>query len=264
MWIAVIPAYNEADSIGKVLHNLHPCNFHSIILVANGCNDFTEKKALAAAQGLELELLSFPEPLGIDIPRAVGAAYAQKYHPKGIVFVDGDMTGEITIPIQQLLKGLSQGLDLALTNCYPYFYQCCDLADSVKKYREVVNKRLHLYNKIGLATPSHGPHAISANLLSKIPNEFLAVPPLVLCFAAINNFKINVAATIPHELLGSKIRSAEHADNIADTIIGDCKQALAYLEGNSPPDIREYTENLSTYRKQRRFDLLKKFLNTIP
>ncbi len=264
MWITIIPAQNEGDSIEKVLQSLYPCNFHCIILVANGCSDFTEKKALAAAGKNKLEILSFPEPLGIDVPRAIGAAYAKKYHPRGLVFVDGDMTGEITSPIREILKGLERGLDLALTNCYPYFYRCSDLAESVKKYRKAVNKKLNLYKKIGLATPSHGPHAISAHLLSQIPHEVLAIPPLVLAFAAVNNFKIDVATTVPHELLGSKIRSTEHADNIAATIIGDCKQALAYLAGTPLPDVLAYPENLSGYRKQRRFDLLQDFLNTLP
>jgi hypothetical protein len=258
--IAVIPALNEGKNIDKVLQNLLPCNFQRIILIANGCNDLTEKKALQAMEKINLELLSFPTPLGLDIPRAVGAAYAKKHHPSGIVFIDGDMTGEITPSLHELLQGLKQGLDLALTNCYPTPSLSSDLADIVFKYRKKVNKKLGLFRKIGLATPSHGPHAISAHLLSQIPIKALAIPPLVLAFAVQNNFRVDIATTIPHDLLGSPIRSTEHAENIAATIIGDCQQALSYLEGTPLEDVLQAPGSPSTYRDARRFDLLERFL----
>jgi|GEM_PF-172937 len=298
MWIAVIPAHNEADSIGKVLENLHPCNFYRIMLVANGCDDLTEETALHSVKihhsteisqsadinqpaginqsagirqsaginqptGIgQLELLSFPEPLGLDVPRAIGAAYARKHHPQaqGVVFIDGDLLGAITAPVLDLLKGLDRGLDLALTNCYPHTGPHSDLAATVLQYRETVNKKLGLATKIGLATPSHGPHALSARLLTKIPPQVLAIPPLTLAWTALHNFKIDVAAAIPHELLGSKFRSTEHASQIAATIIDDCQQALAYLEGTPLTELFADAKNLTGYRKLRRFDLLEAFL----
>ena len=292
MWIAVIPASNEADSIGKVLENLHPCNFYRIMLVANGCDDLTEEAALHSIKihhsakisqsadinqpaginqsagisqptGInQLEILSFPEPLGLDVPRAIGAAYARKHYPQaqGIVFIDGDLLGAITAPILDLLKGLDRGLDLALTNCYPHTGPHSDLAATVLQYRETVNKKLGLSTKIGLATPSHGPHALSARLLTKIPPQVLAIPPLTLAWAALHNFKIDVTAAIPHELLGSKFRSTEHASQIAATIIDDCQQALAYLEGTPLTELFTEAKDLTGYRKLRRFDLLEAFL----
>ncbi|MGI6588076.1 MAG: glycosyltransferase [Peptococcia bacterium] len=261
MYIAVIPAHNEGENIEKVLQNLIPCNFQHILLVANGCNDFTEKKALRLMNKLNLELLSFPVPLGLDIPRAIGAAYAKKYRPAGIIFIDGDMTGEITPSLHELLQGLKQGLDLALTNCYPTPPLSSDLADIVFKYRKKVNEKLGLLQQIGLGTPSHGPHAISAHLLSQIPIKALAIPPLVLAFAAQNNFHIDIATTISHDLLGSPMRSTEHAENIAATIIGDCQQALSYLEGTPLENVLQSSGSPSVYRDARRFDLLEHFLS---
>lgn len=259
MWIAIIPAYNEAKHIKTVLQNLISCNFQKIILVANGCNDRTEELALQIKKKVNLEILSFPEPLGLDIPRAIGAAYAKKYSPQGIIFIDGDMDGEITPVIYKLLQGLKKGLDLALTNCYPLPDRLSDLAATVLKYREIVNKKLGLFPQIGHATPSHGPHAISARLLAQIPLNTLAIPPLTLAYASQNNFRIGVAASISHKLLGSPLRSPEHAQNVADTIIGDCLQTLAYLEGVSLPSNFD-----SVYRKARRFDVLEKFLSSLP
>lgn len=272
MWVAVIPAYNEANTINTVLENLTPCNFQKIILVANGCTDLTEEIAQRSPIKSQLKILSFPEPLGLDIPRAIGAAYAKKYYPQGIVFIDGDMDGEITPAIYKLLLGLKKGLDLALTNCYPLPDRLSDLAANVLKYREIVNKKLGLFPQIGHATPSHGPHAISARLLAQIPFNALAIPPLTLAYASQNHFQVGVAASISHKLLGSPLRSSEHAQNVADTIIGDCLQALAYLEGvpleeilQSPPSSVSLPPNFDpVYRKARRFDVLEKFLKSLP
>ena len=274
MWIAIIPAYNEAKHIQTVLQNLIPCNFKLVILVANGCNDQTEEYALQASKKLNLEILSFPEPLGLDIPRAIGAAHAKKYHPQGIVFIDGDMNGKITPSVFSLLQGLKKGLDLALTNCYPSpCYpspsQLSDLAANVLKFREIVNKKLGVFPKIGCASPSHGPHALSARLLSQIPIKALAIPPLTLAYASQNHLQVGVAASISHKLLGSPQRSPEHAQNIADTIIGDCLQTLAYLEGASLDEILQSqsppsSDSYSVYRKARRFDVLESFLTPLP
>jgi len=259
MFVAVIPACNEAKAIDTVLQSLLSCDLQKIILVANGCTDLTEEISQHSMSKDRLEILSFHEPLGLDIPRAVGAAYAQKYHPQGIVFLDGDMTGKITSTIRHLLKGIKKGLDLALTNCYPTYTQRSDLAATVLKYRQEVNKRLGLFSKIGHATPSHGPHALSAKLLSEIPLKALAVPPLVLAYAAQHGFRVGVSANISHELLGSKLRSDEHAQNIANTIIGDCLQALSYLD-NSTSILSSADSCNSAYRKARRFDLLEHYL----
>lgn len=280
MWIAVIPACNEAASITTVLRHLQACHcLARLLVVANGCTDATEENARQAAAAQEnagpkntgqekagqIEILSFPEPLGIDIPRAVGAAYAQKkYHPLGIVFVDGDLIGNLTVPVCNLINGLKQGLDLALTDCYPDEAPHSALAASVLKARETLNKQLKLDTKIGLATPSHGPHAISASLLAQLPPQVLAVPPLALAFAALHHYKIGVAATIAHDLLGSKIRSNDHAAKIAATIIADCKLALAYATGTTWPEVLAactHSEGLMGYQKQRRFDLLNAFLD---
>lgn len=280
MWIAVVPAYNEANSIANVLRNLFACHcFHRLILVANGCTDSTEETVLQASADTEeakdlIEMLSFPEPLGIDVPRAVGAAFAQKkYQPAGIVFIDGDLAGQITAPILQLIHGLARGLDLALTNCYPAMSgehtmarraSPPFLADTVLKYRQILNDRLSLSKKIGQATPSHGPHAISARLLAEIPLQLLAIPPVALAYAALHDFRIGVAATIPHELLGSKFRNDEHAANIAATIIADCKQALSYLDGTPfPALLKACAQSTSGYQSFRRFDLLDTFLATL-
>ena len=256
MLAAVIPACNEADSISYVIENLLKINIDRIFLVANGCMDATCEQALRCANEDILHLLNFPEQLGYDIPRAIGAAYARRLNPSVILFIDGDMKGDIYYALLDLIAGVQKGLDMALTNCYPYIYQRSELALSVIKERETLNRRLGLFNKIGLATPSHGPHAISGSFLQAVPDKVIAIPPLSLAYAALNGFKVGVAAAIPHRLLGSHFRNGKHAAMIAQTIIGDCRQALSYVNGEPLETVIDSKENQIGYRPGRRFDLL--------
>lgn len=264
MYCAIIPAHNEAENITKVLNHLRPCNLTRLIVVANGCQDRTEEKTLREIGKQNIELLSFPEPLGLDIPRAIGAIYAQQYQPDGLLFLDGDMTGAITPTLLALINGIKHGLDLALTNCYPTPTTASPLADLVLKYRQKVNKKLGVFPQLGLATPSHGPHALSANLLRQIPLEILAIPPLVLAFAVRNNFRVNIAASLSHDLLGSPLRDNTHTQKVAATIIRDCQQALAYLKGLPLREILQFAAAETTDKSGRRFDLLNQFLTFYP
>ncbi|MBZ4653242.1 MAG: glycosyl transferase [Peptococcaceae bacterium] len=263
MWIAVVPAHNEENSIARVMENLVRSSIDKIVLVANGCSDNTCEQAIRSSVGKPIEILSFPEQLGIDVPRAAGAAYACSYHPKGIVFVDGDMKGEISYVVSELLMGIESGLDLALTNCYPFIYLRSSLANTVLKQRELLNRRLGLFNQLGVATPSHGPHAVSAKFLQEVPVELLAIPPLALAFAAQKSLSIGVAAAISHNLLGSSYRNTEHAKLIAETIIGDCQLALSFVEGKPLNTIFSQENYNSGYQASRRFDLLQSFLDNL-
>lgn len=258
MLIAVIPAHNEAASIPHVIETLHKINIGRIVLVANGCTDSTCEQALRCAKKNTLDMLHYPEELGVDLPRAIGAAYARRFEPSILLFVDGDMKGDIAYALLDLACGVQKGLDMALTNCYPFIYQRNELALDVISARENLNRRLGLFNKIGVATPSHGPHAISGALLRAAPEKIFAVPPLSLAYAALNSFKIGVAAAIPHKLLGSHFRNSEHATLIAQTIIGDCREALAYVNGKPLDEVIDCIASPNAYRSGRRFDLLNK------
>lgn len=259
MWFAVVPAYNEGATIKQVIAVLNKTNLDSILIVANGCLDDTAQAVQRSISEKPLILLEFNEPLGIDVPRAVGAIYAMSYAPRGIVFVDGDMGGEISSVINKLINGIESGLDMALTNCYPYITQRNPLAETVTKLRARVNRKLGLFNQLGLATPSHGPHAVSSRLLSSINPILFAIPPLSLAAASRNGLEIGVSASIPHGLLGSRARSDQHGMLIAHSIIEDCQAALSYLEGESLDDILTKKHNTG-YRALRRFDILNAIL----
>ncbi len=233
MIAAVIPAYNEEESIGQVLNNLaHLFTLDYVIPVLNGCSDGTRDIVLAHPLAARLALIEYPLPLGIDIPRCWGADCAFKLGADAVLFVDGDLQGDYSACLQSLIcEVLYRGCDLALTNCYPYVGFRSETARSVLHYRERLNRKLKLFSSIGLATPAHGPHCVSRRLLTALGSDCLAVPPLMLAKAAEAKLKIRVAARLTSSQWSSAQRGDIHNQKIADTIIGDCIAALEYSSG---------------------------------
>lgn len=234
--VVVIPACNEENGIISVLDNLEQiCCLYKIIPVLNGCTDHTRRNVLKHpifdASAAQLAMIEYPLALGIDVPRRWGAYCAREFDADAILFVDGDIIGSYADCLEQLLCGvLHHGLDLALTNCYPYIGYRSDLAKTVLHYREKLNRTLKLFPHIGLATPSHGPHCVSRHLIDTIGVECFSVPPLMLAKAAKANLTIGVTSTLNHLQWQSAQRGEAHNEKIADTIIGDCIAALEYVE----------------------------------
>jgi len=257
MFDVVIPARNEEKSILAVLTTVMQLPVRLIIPVVNGCTDHT-LELIQSIPDKRLRTICFTEPLGIDIPRALGAVYARHQASRGVLFVDGDMSGDIRANLSQLLAALERGVDVALTNCYPYITHRAKLASIVLKFRSRLNRELNLLKTLGLATPTHGPHALSARALAAIPAEALAIPPLILYWAKQSNLNLQVATSIPHQELHSPRKHRAHARLIAHTIIGDCVMAIHAAER------RPMTRNLGKhlllgYHPDRRFDLLQQW-----
>jgi len=259
MLFAVVPAQNEQGRIGSVLTMLKKTSINKIITVVNGSmdNTFSEIKALKIPN---IEILYFKSELGIDVPRAIGAYAAYKEGAEAIIFIDGDMTGPISKNINDLISAVEhQGVDLALSNCYSSLPYASNLARRVMAYRKILNISLGIYQKIGVATPSHGPHAVSHRLLEQIDFTYFAVPPMVLAFSVKKGLKVEVATSLEQSDLGSKIRGYSHAKKITDTIVGDTLEALHYF--NDKPRSRTFgNQEFQGYNPYRRFDLLEKYL----
>lgn len=229
MLAVVIPACNEEETIGQVLDNLKTLPIHWIIPVLNGCTDHTLPTVLAHPLAEKVSLIHYPLALGIDTPRAVGAQCALQLGAEEILFVDGDLSGSFSSCLEQLYLAISQKhCQLALTNCYPSIGYRSQTAKLVVRYREELNRTLGLFPNIGLATPSHGPHCLSAQLLRETGTQCLAVPPMLLAKAAEKGLPIRVAATLENDQWHSSQRGDSHNQKIADTIIGDCIAAKQY------------------------------------
>jgi len=263
MITVVVPAKNEAGRVATVLQNLGTLPVDHIILVANGSKDNTMQEVLQLRLP-KLQILYFHECLGIDVPRAIGAKAALSLGSDVVVFVDGDMVGTFNENLMELVDGvLLKHLDMSLTNCYPSQPRHIERYNPTFQWRLNLNKELGLEKKIALATPAHGPHAISRRLMETIPLRDLAIPPASLASARLHKLKIDVATTIPHYRLGSSIKNQIHTNKIIDTIVGDCLEGIATFHGQ-PRNRQWQGRTYLGYHVERRFDLIDHFLNGKP
>lgn len=258
MHCAVIPVQNEEASVGRVLEQVLALPVDLVIPVVNGCRDRSREIIRGYAADPRVRPLEFTEPLGLDVPRAVGAARARKLGAAAVLFVDGDMGGEVAPALRDLLTAVTRGgLDLALTDCYPPGAPgpSSPLAHTLFEVRRLLNRALGLPG-LGGASPCHGPHAVSARFLETVPLKSLAVPPLALVGAVQAGLRVGVAASLPHAALGSSERGEEHALRLAETIIGDHLEAFCVLTGkkNRSRTLRGLT--FDGYNPERRRDLL--------
>ncbi|RQD74680.1 MAG: glycosyltransferase [Candidatus Syntrophonatronum acetioxidans] len=258
MLFAVVPAQNEENRIEIIINQLLNLPLGRVIIVLNGSSDRTFHK-VKKIKSHRLELLIFRESLGIDIPRAVGAKYAFSRGAQGVLFVDGDLVGNISGKLKELLdNSLKKGLDLALTNCYPQRGTQSFMTRTINHYRQLLNEEAGIFNKIGISVPSHGPHLVSRRLLNTIPFKELAIPPVELALASREGLNIGIGAEIPHSLLGSRIKDHQHNRAIVHTIVGDCLEAISLLQ-KKPRSRFCYGIEYRGYHHQRRFDLLAGF-----
>ncbi|HAP93917.1 MAG TPA: hypothetical protein DCM26_04750 [Desulfotomaculum sp.] len=264
MIAAVIPVKNEAATLKKVINTISNTGTDIIIPVFNGCTDGSQQiiEKLAVPH---LSPLYFADSLGIDMPRAVGAAWAYKMGADVILFVDGDMAGNIGNTLKKLIKSIVQKrFHLALTDCYPpkKAGRPSLLASYLLDMRIILNRALGLEGAIGGASPSHGPHVVSRRFLEQIPFRELAVPPVALALAVRQGLPAGIGACLPHAQLGSRQRDPIHSHRIAETIIGDCLEALQVYH-NQPRNRSRKGVTYIGYHQERRFDLLEDFIERI-
>lgn len=227
-----------------------------IIPVVNGCTD-KSGEIIGNYQSDKIFPLFFKETLGFDVPRAIGAKCALEKGAAAVLFVDGDMDGDIAANLEELInKVTKENIDMALTNCYPDGCQeISSLAQHVLQARYELNREIGLKQAIGVAIPSHGPHAVSLRLLQSVPLRELAIPPVSLSLAAKSGLEIRVGTNIAHQALGSPEKDFTHSELIAETIIGDCIEALRVYRGEERR--REKGSVVyKGYHPQRRLDLL--------
>ncbi|MBX6396393.1 MAG: hypothetical protein IRY98_11960, partial [Alicyclobacillaceae bacterium] len=69
--LCVIPAHNEAGRIAHAIRTVRGAGAAPVVVIANGCVDGTEERVMALGDW-HVELIRWPYPLGVDVPRAVG------------------------------------------------------------------------------------------------------------------------------------------------------------------------------------------------
>lgn len=250
----IIPCYNESLYIKEVLREACLSDIDKIIVVDNGSTDET-LEILRSELSDKVNILYCSTPLGYDVPRAAGLHFALMEGGEYFVYLDGDMDGIKGEDINMIIKSLRLGVDLSLTDCYYKGELPCGLARFVVEYRGMLNQELNLFDKIKYSTPSHGPHGISRRLAASVPLQYVAVPPLLLCWAHKKGFVVEIGLNKLHSFLGSSERDERHTLLMAETIIGDCISGINYINSNTLGRFYEGME-YTGYHRDRRFDLL--------
>jgi len=261
MLAAVVPTRNEEKRIIKAIDTLLATPVDLIIPVINGSTD-SSPHYVRQIKSPRVSPLYFTEPLGIDVPRAVGAKIACDKGAAAVLFLDGDMVGDISKNLCELLESVnSRHFDMSLTDCYPDDGKASlsILASHLLEERRRLNKEIGLEEEIGAASPSHGPHAVSRRFLNSVPLRELAIPPASLALAAKNNLRINIGTTVGHKYLGSPEKNENHSRLITETIIGDCIEASCAFKNKKRSRIRGGIEYIG-YHRERRWDLLRNYL----
>ncbi|MCM3761866.1 glycosyltransferase [Alkalihalobacillus oceani] len=161
----VIPAMNEADTIGEVIQQVKRLAPTTILVVVNGSSDATAQ--IAASQGATV--ITYREPLGNDIGRYIGAreASADIY-----LFTDGD----IRIDASQLLPlvhAVEKGVDLSLNSLeWIMNYPKSDIISAARYFLNYIQGKAELGGENALTIP----HAYSAKALQTITKEALSNP----------------------------------------------------------------------------------------
>lgn len=215
----IIPVCNEAATLEKVISQAFRVHkYTEVIVVDNGSTD--ESKQIAQAAGARV--ISYPERLGHDVGRSLGAKEA-----KGsiLLFVDADFI----IPAKEmipLIQAVEQGVDVAL-NKYN------GVISKPEVHRVVLAK--YALNAILSRSDLQGnsmtsiPHAISRKALETIGAENLAIPPLAQTIAIRSGLQIKAVHFIE---VGSRNRIRTHAtpgDPVGDLILGDHLEAIGWL-----------------------------------
>ncbi len=99
----IIPAYNEEDSIAKVINDI-PKSVDEVIVISNNSTDNTELNAKNAGATVLVEL---KKGYGYACLKGMDYIYQQKNKPDIIVFLDGDYSDypeELTEIVQPIIE----------------------------------------------------------------------------------------------------------------------------------------------------------------
>ncbi|WP_167357117.1 glycosyltransferase family 2 protein [Paenibacillus pectinilyticus] len=217
----IIPARNEEATIGQVIQEIKKLAPNEIVVVINGSSDQTE----TIARGQGATTISFEDPLGTDVGRAIGAFAAQS---EILLFVDGDFV----IPWQDLVPFVESAST------------CCDVAVNQ------LNHHLRLRMPVGTVTALkyalntalgradlenaslvHVPFAINRRALEVIHWTHLQCPPKAYALGLLGGLhclpvhqvevdRLNRYRHGKHDLAGERYSQA------AAQIIGDHIEAM--------------------------------------
>ncbi|MCP1306879.1 glycosyltransferase family 2 protein [Paenibacillus tyrfis] len=213
----IVTARNEERTIAAVLKEANRLTDETYVIV-NGSNDETFRQAREASRAI---VLSYPQALGHDVGRSVGAKLARA---DILLFTDGDMP----LPAEQLvpfIHGIEQGLDVALNDIYPYLgsFGRQDTVTIMKRFLNMALDRPDLKASSLTAVP----HALSRRAVETLGLELLSVPPKAQAFALLLKLRVGNAGQV-NVIRGNKRRklNSGRGNPVASMIVGDHLEAL--------------------------------------
>ena len=220
---AVISAMNEERIIERVIAEVRRVKgLERLIAVVNGSADSTS----SLARKLGAEVLEYPERLGHDVGRSVGAAGTDA---DAVLFLDGDFVVPAS-DLEPFVEAVRRGVDLALNNLTPlYSERALDHSVNVgKRFLNLACGRPSL----GLSTLTAVPHALSRRAIELLGPEALAVPPLAQAKAVLSG--LVVRAVHPVDVISPNplrpgLNTGHGEETVERMILGDHLEALAYL-----------------------------------
>jgi len=216
----IIPVMNERQTIAAVIREarrVHPST--EVIVVANGSKDGSAD--IAARSGAQV--YSYPEPLGHDVGRSIGASHARG---SVLLFIDGDMVIRAR-ELRPFVRAIASGeADVAL-NDYdgPTGNVRVHGAVLAKFALNAMLRRIDL----GGASMTAVPHALSRKGLEAIGTKALAVPPLAHAKAASTGLSVRTVHYVPVGALNKPRRRRERKQSIEPLIVGDHLEAVEWL-----------------------------------
>jgi glycosyltransferase involved in cell wall biosynthesis len=223
----IVTVMNEEGTIGKIMDQLNRLPFDEVFVIVNGSVDQSFQRARGRSHAV---ILSYPDPLGHDVGRALGAKLAQS---DILLFLDGDilLSAEAMIPF---VGGIECGLDVALNNIAPYMNVFAK-RDSVTYMKQFLNASLGRPD-LEANSMTAVPHALSRKAVTTLGIPSLIVPPKAQALAVHHGLRIGVSGSV--DVINSNKRRKNNtgkSNRVAELIIGDHLEALKLageLSGN--------------------------------
>ncbi|WP_232436758.1 glycosyltransferase family 2 protein [Paenibacillus senegalimassiliensis] len=215
---AIVTASNEEKTLPAVLAELRKLPLREIIIVLNGCEDGS---FAAVDQDPRITRLSFPQRLGHDVGRAVGASVASG---DILLFTDGD----ICVPAEELaafILAVDRGEDLVLNDLTPYLPAFAG-QDEVTRCKVFLN---HALGRPDLRANSLTavPHAMSRRAVQAVGTAALLVPPKAQAMVLARGLAASAPVSVD-VIRSNRVRSGNSGagNAVAQMIIGDHVEAL--------------------------------------
>lgn len=240
---AIVTASNEEKTLPAVVAELRKLPLREIIVVLNGCSDgsFT-----AVDRDPRVLRLSFPERLGHDVGRAIGAATASG---DILLFTDGDLCVAAE-DLAVFLMAVDRGEDLALNDLSPYLPPFSQ-QDEVTRCKAFLNLALGRPD-LRANSLTAVPNALSRRALRTVGTAALIVPPKAQALALARGLKACAPVSVD-VIRKNRIRSGNSGagNAVARMIVGDHMEALGEVMKTEGVRLRFATLGRSELAKAR-------------